>query len=215
MSAHRVSRRRRLTVLPGLVVVVSIGGLGGCAIGGFGPGPSGSASPVPSVSTGAAGVGQRTAGAHTAAGEIWRWGLGRAWDDPLIAPYTKDFGHPREWGDNQAGHVHSEGFQLDLDAGGHVRAVTVFADEASLGLGSGYSQFTGRLPLGLTWSTTATEAYRALGEPRSITGGFGFDVEWVYLADELRVRLFFRHGSGAPGGLSPTAPLHCITVEPA
>lgn len=167
----------------------------GCLVLGPGPGPT----PTPT-------------------GEIWRWAQGMAWDDPAIAAYTQDFGrHAKEWGDDPTGHVQAQGFALNLDASGRVRSVTVYADEASLGLGAGYAAYRGSLPLGLNWSQTATQVYAALGDPESITGGFGLPVVWTYRQDGLRMGVGFvgSGASGPPERLSPAARLHHIEVSPA
>lgn len=149
-------------------------------------------------------------GPATPGGEIWQWALGRSLDDPQLRPYTANL-------DQDEANVQPAGFQLFFGASGTVTSVTLFNDEAELGLGAGSSSFSaypGTLPGGLEWTDTARDVVEALGEPdESYTTGYGVEASFSY-ADwrgyDLEIRLAARHQADLW-----TSPMHCITVTQA
>lgn len=145
-------------------------------------------------------------------GEIWEWALGRnLWTDPGLVAYAKQLG--TDWGDpGTDANVHSRGFQLTADSSGTVVAVTLYNDETALGYPGGdtnFSAYQGSLPMGLSWTMTASDLGVGYGAENQ-TGGYGTDIAFTYSTpdgDQLKVSFVARHEPDLPGSL-----IHSITV---
>ncbi|WP_350275853.1 hypothetical protein [Kribbella sp. HUAS MG21] len=168
------------------------------------PNPPGPSTTVPTD--------RNTPGATVPDGEIWEWALGRnLWSDPGLAAYAKDLG--TDWSDpGTDANVHSRGFQLTADSSGTVTAVTLYNDESALGYpgeDTNFSAYQGSLPMGLTWSTTATDLGAGYGAENQ-TGGYGTEIVFTYTTPSggrLEISFAARHERDLPG-----AAIHSITV---
>jgi hypothetical protein len=145
-----------------------------------------------------------------AEGEIWQWAIGRnLWDDPALQQYARDLG--TSWEHTDA-HVQSQGFALTADGSGVVTAVTLFNDETALGLPvseTSYRAYQGRLPLGITWRTTADDLISMFG-PANQSGGYGTSITFSYrqAGHVLEVAFAARHERDLPGSR-----IHSIVVR--
>lgn len=178
---------------------LAAGMLPGCATSSPQP-PTPSPSSTPATSSAAPAV----------SGEIWQWALGRnVWNDAALQPYTHNLG--RSWDTDV--NVQSQGFQLTPDSSGTVTSVTVYNDENALGYpgsDTNFSAYQGRLPLGLSWSDTATSVGQRYGTGTQ-SGGFGTDITCTYTTrNGYRVEIGFvaRHA-----GDLPNSPIHYIRVS--
>ena len=144
-----------------------------------------------------------------AQGEIWQWALGRnVWEDPQLQRYSRQLGSSEETDVM----VQSQGFSLTPDGSGVVTAVTLFNDETALGLPvseSSFSAYKGRLPMGLTWGTTARQMGAVYGASNQ-SGGFGTSITFMYVSDgySLQVGFAARHERDLP-----QSPIHSIVVR--
>jgi hypothetical protein len=94
------------------------------------------------------------------------------WNDPALEGYARQLGV--SWGQSTDAEVQSQGFELTADSAGTVTTVTLYNDEAGLGLpqsSTSYQAYQGDLPAGLTWNDTGSDVGAQYGTQS--TGGYG------------------------------------------
>ena len=108
--------------------------------------------------------------------------IGKPWDDPQVQALVRRCGPGSDA--HRSGNIacESEGFELTLSSALGVKAVTLFNFEYS-----GYDQYQGRLPLGLTWDDDYDTVMRKLGPPLERLGGGGLEVQLRYRSREVYV----------------------------
>ncbi|MGN6300833.1 MAG: hypothetical protein ACTHN8_07040 [Angustibacter sp.] len=126
-----------------------------------------SSEPAPPPSTTATGGG-------TEVGDLLAL-IGKPFDDPAVAALVRRCGAGDDY--HRSGNIAciDEGFELTLDSHLVVKAITLFNLEYS-----GYGQYGGTLPLGLTWDDDYHAVIRKLGPPLERLGGGGVEVQLRY-----------------------------------
>lgn len=134
---------------------------------------TGSATESPTTSSGPASP-STTSGGGTEVSDLVAL-IGKPWDDPQVQALVRRCGPGSDA--HRSGNIacESEGFELTLSSALGVKAVTLFNFEYS-----GYDQYQGRLPLGLTWGDDYDAVMRKLGPPLERLGGSGVEVQLRY-----------------------------------
>lgn len=148
----------------------------------------------------------------TTAGEIWQWALGKnLWTDPSLRAYSRQLGV--SWGQSTDAEVQSQGFELTADSAGVVTSVTLYNDEADLGLPvseTSYQAYQGELPEGLTWSSTGSDVGAEYGTQSMGGYGSGLPLAFDYAShDGHHLTITFNAKTAAE---LPSAPMLSIRV---
>jgi len=109
--------------------------------------------------------------------------IGRPFADPEVAALVRRCGAGSDA--HRSGNIacESEGFELTLGGSGLVvKAITLFNLEYS-----GYSQYQGQLPLGLSWEDDYDSVLSKLGQPMARLGGSGVEVQLRYRSGDVYV----------------------------
>lgn len=134
------------------------------------------------------------------------------WSDPALAGYARQLGV--SWGQSTDAEVQSQGFELTADSTGTVTSVTLYNDEADLGLpqsSTSYSAYQGELPAGLSWSDTGSDVGAVYGAQSMGGYGSGLPLASGYkTADGHHLTITFHAKTAAE---LPSAPLLSILVR--
>jgi hypothetical protein len=159
--------------------------------------------PAPAVAS----VPARPTYASVPARPTYLWSLiGKTTNDPVVNYYY------RSCSLRQDIHCLAQGFELDLTATTSPPFQVVYQVVLYSNRNTGFAQYGGKLPWGITWATNAHDLIGKIGKPSQVAGGFGTDITFVYYAPDgykVEIELVARHMSD----LTPNTLMHDIKLS--